>query len=117
MTSGRFFRGAADRSPCLWRKAVQLLAGKRPPWRKGPFKNPQNKRLLRRLKRLLCQLGESTMSSVDDEEPDMVREQSLPGRRPPEVEPDTAVLDESVYASSRTLQKARLTLGHLPLNR
>lgn len=43
---------------------------------------------------------ENTMSAVDNEESDMVREQSLPeGEDPPAVEPDTAVLDESVYAS------------------
>jgi hypothetical protein len=55
-------------------------------------------------------------TTMEEDEPDMVREQSLPeGDDPPVAEPDTAVLDESVYASLNDPSESEQNAPDTPL--
>ena len=73
----------------------------------GVLQEPSNPEAVQGPEEAVVSTGESTMSAVDNEEPDMVQ-QSLPeGEDPPAVEPDTAVLDESVYASLKDASRKR----------
>ena len=81
----------------------------------GALQEPSKQEAAEAPEEAVVSTGESTMSSVDDEEPDMVREQSLPeGEDPPAVEPDTAVLDESVYASLKDASESEVDAPDTP---